>query len=96
MGHDLKYGKVTTQFGDIGEDEPVIVFRARDRLVPDVLAYYAARCIKAGSGIFHVSVIMENVERFRTWQRENGSAVRTPNSAAHKRRLEHAGDASHK
>lgn len=28
MPKDLKYGRVTTEFGDIPDDEPVIVFRA--------------------------------------------------------------------
>ena len=30
MGIDAKYGRVTTERGDIGEDEPVVVFRAQD------------------------------------------------------------------
>lgn len=37
MAIDLKYGRVTLENADIGEDEPVVVFRARDALLPKVL-----------------------------------------------------------
>ncbi|HEY5484425.1 MAG TPA: hypothetical protein VIK31_11555 [Propionibacteriaceae bacterium] len=35
--HDSTYGKVTTEHGTIGADEPVIVFRAKDKLLPALL-----------------------------------------------------------
>jgi hypothetical protein len=80
MGYDGKYGKVTTEFGDIPEDEPVIVFRARDITTVDLLAYYLMRCVKKGSPKRHLDIITTTVERFRSWQRENPAKVRVPDS----------------
>lgn len=59
MAYDRKYGKVTTEFGNIGEDEPVVVFRAQDVLLPKVLAYYHLFCMKIGSPRFHLNLIMD-------------------------------------
>jgi hypothetical protein len=50
MGYDRKYGQVTTEHDDIPDDEPVIVFRARDRFVPAMLGYYLAACERGGAG----------------------------------------------
>jgi len=38
---DSKYAKVTTPHGTIGAHEPVIVFRAKDKLLPALLDAYA-------------------------------------------------------
>lgn len=40
MAVDGKYGRVTLEHGDIGEDEQVVVFRAQDSLLPKVLAWW--------------------------------------------------------
>jgi len=40
MGYDGKYGKVTTEHGNIPDDEPVIVFRGRDKIIPAMLRFY--------------------------------------------------------
>src|SRR5450631_605514 len=46
---DSKHGKVTTEHATIGADEPFIVFRAKDKLLPALLDAYAERCAAAGS-----------------------------------------------
>lgn len=79
VGYDGKYGRVTTQFGDIGEDEPVIVFRAQDQLLPKVLMYYHLFCLKAGSPRKHLDIIVDSIERVKAWQRNNRTKV--PESA---------------
>ena len=71
MARDLKYGKFTTEFGTIGEDEPVFVFRARDKLLPKVLAYYHLFCMKEGSGRDHLSLILDAKSLVDHWQREH-------------------------
>ena len=80
MGFDRKYGVVTTEHGEIPDDEPVIVFRARDALLPKVLAYYRLFCWKAGSPKRHLGLIDDSLLNVETWQRQNPDQVRTPDS----------------
>jgi hypothetical protein len=80
MGFDRKYGQVTTEHGDIPEDEPVIVFRARDRLTVDVLDDYLRRCAAAGSPQRHLDLVQGTRELFRQWQQDHPDRVRTPDS----------------
>ena len=56
MGYDRKYGIVSTQFGNIGADEPVVVFRAQDVTLPAVLLSAAQKAMKAGSPARHVEI----------------------------------------
>lgn len=80
MGYDGKYGKVLTEFGHIPDDEPVIVFRARDITTVDLLAYYLMRCVKKGSPKRHLDIITTTVGRFRDWQDAHPDKVRVPDS----------------
>lgn len=80
MGYDGKYGKVTTQFGDIPDDEPVIVFRARDVTTDKLLPYYAHLVMKAGSPLRHLELIWKAHQRFRSWRDANPDKVRLPDS----------------
>lgn len=75
MAIDGKYGKVTLEHGDIGEDEPVVVFRAKDVLLPKVLAYYTALCLKAGSPRRHIDIIFSSYDNVKKWQDEHGSRI---------------------
>lgn len=49
MGYDGKYGRVTVEHGTIGDDEPVVVFRSADRLLPKLLKVYRYFCELGGS-----------------------------------------------
>ena len=89
MGYDGTYGKVTTEHGDIPDDEPVIVFRARDVTTVDVLAYYLMRCAKKGSPTRHLSLVVQAVARFRAWQEENPDKVKVPDSERSRSWLNH-------
>ena len=80
MAIDSKYGRVTLEHGHIGEDEPVVVFRATDALLPKVLAYYHLFCVKAGSPRRHLDLILNARDRVVEWQSRN--PTRTPNSDA--------------
>lgn len=75
MANDLKYGKVILEKGTIGEDEPVVVFRARDKLLPKVLAYYHLFCIKAGSPDKHLNLIMQRIREIEEWQNVNPTQI---------------------
>lgn len=80
MGYDRKYGKVTTEHGDIPDDEPVIVFRARDIITTDLLAYYLAQCARKGSPIRHLQLIIGSIKLFGQWQLDNPHKVKVPDS----------------
>jgi hypothetical protein len=76
MPVDGKYGRVTLEHGaHIPDDEPVIVFRARDATTVDLLAYYLMRCVKKGSPKRHLDLVTAAVERFRAWQATHETKV---------------------
>jgi hypothetical protein len=78
MGIDGKYGRVTVERGTIGEDEPVVVFRAQDALLPKVLDIYAFLCEIAGSPSRHLQLIRETSLTVKGWQAQN--KTKTPSS----------------
>lgn len=80
MGFDRKYGRVTTEHGDIPDDEPVMIFRARDCTTPDLLAYYLMRCVKKGSPARHLQLILGSINTFRDWQNNNPDKLKVPDS----------------
>jgi hypothetical protein len=80
MGFDRKYGKVTTEHGEIPDDEPVIVFRARDKLVPAMLTTYIQLCEQAGSPARHIDLVEGSKRQIVEWQRDNKDQVRKPDS----------------
>ncbi len=88
MAIDGKYGRVTTEFGSIGEDEPVFVFRATDRLLPKLLTVYKIMCELAGSPQHHLDLIQDGAVGITAWQFVH--PTRTPASAGH-----HAATAPH-
>jgi hypothetical protein len=78
MGIDNKYGRVTVENSTIGEDEPVVVFRAQDKLLPDLLKIYRILCSTAGSPERHLDLIHDSAEKIRAWQANNHT--QTPRS----------------
>lgn len=81
MAYDRKYGRVTLESGNIGEDEPVVVFRAQDKLLPKVLAYYHLFCIKENSPRRHLDIILNTKETVEAWQQKNKTKVPTSESS---------------
>ena len=82
MAIDLKYGRVTLENSTIGEDEPIVVFRASDVLLPKVLAYYRLFCNQAGSPKKHLDLIDVTQLQVLDWQKEN--VTRVPSSENYK------------
>lgn len=80
MAIDAKYGRVTLEHGTIGEDEPVVVFRAQDVLLPKTLMYYHLFCLKAGSPKRHLDAIINALGKVTLWQDDN--PTKTPSSAS--------------
>ena len=80
MGYSRKYGKVTTEHGDIPDDEPVIVFRARDMNTPEVIAAYYQAAARNGSLAPHLDLILDTQREVEEWQEQNPGKVRVPDS----------------
>jgi hypothetical protein len=78
MPYDGKYGRVATERKQIPDNEPVIVFRAQDRLVPGLLVLYRAVCESEGAGADHLDAIDRTRRRFEDWQAEH--LAKTPDT----------------
>lgn len=75
MAIDGKYGKVTTELGNIGENEPVVVFRARDPQLIPLLNEYQRLCVLQGSPDRHIEAIDDALEKVEEWQAEHPTKV---------------------
>lgn len=78
MAIDNKYGMITFVDADensIAVDEPVFIFRAKDRLVSRVLSYYAYLCERAESDPEHIKSIDSAREAIEYWQQLHGSEI---------------------
>jgi hypothetical protein len=86
MGFDLKYGQVTLENHpeSMGEDEPVIVFRAQDKLVVPLLARYENLYVATQPDGFDadadpfVNAVREQRARFHEWQQANPDKTKLP------------------
>ncbi len=81
MGIDSKYGRVTVEHvrnRPIGEDEPVVLFRAQDKLLTKVLTMYGLLAEAAGSPPEHLRLIEDTKANVANWQAAN--ATQTPGS----------------
>lgn len=75
MGIDNKYGRVTLEHGSIGEDEPVVVFRARDPHLPKLLGYYLLFCLKGNSPKHHITLILNTRDKIVEWQKNHKTQI---------------------
>jgi hypothetical protein len=80
MGYDRKYGEVITAHGSIPEDEPVVVFRGRDRILPALMNIYIELCDVAGSPQYHIDQATLTYEMVTAWQHDHPELVVTPTS----------------
>lgn len=80
MAHSLKYGEVTTERGTFGKDEPVFVFRARDKTLVNVLSMYRSMCVNRGCEAAHVNAIEDAILAVAAWQADPGNHVRLPDT----------------
>jgi hypothetical protein len=82
MAIDQKYGRVTVEHGSIGADEPVVVFRAQDRLLPKLLKVYRYFCELAESPGQHLADIDAAASAVKDWQKTNPTKTPDPRSHA--------------
>jgi hypothetical protein len=78
MGFDADYGKVTTEYGEIPPDEPVLILRARDTQTPALLGHYRDLCEAAGSPPSYLRVLRENRDQVIRWQACHPGELRVP------------------
>lgn len=63
----------------IPDDEPVIIFRARDRHTIGVLGYYLSRV----EDPHHQRAIIERINEFEAFQRDHADRVKEPGITRH-------------
>jgi hypothetical protein len=88
MGVDRKYGKIITEFGNIGEDEPVVVFRSQDLTLPLVLENAWNIAKNMGSPLRHIEILKNTQKVVMKWQQDNAEKIKIPASESSKDRLE--------
>lgn len=64
MAVSAKYGKLSIP--KIGDDEPVFVLRAQDRLAESAIAMYQALATSHGAPV--ANGIQKEIESFRNWE----------------------------
>jgi hypothetical protein len=80
MAQDKKYGQVTLEHGHIPDDEPVMVFRGRDLLLPKLIGLYWNLCQQAGSPQAHLDLVSTRHDEIDAWQDEHPDQVQVPAS----------------
>lgn len=69
-GHDFHFGR----------DEPVIVLRGQDQLLPQVLTSYHNLCAQGGSPAKHLNLILDARDKVAAWQKDHYTKVPSSDS----------------
>ena len=79
---DGKYktnGNITKMDGTpIPDDEPLILFRAKDKLLPQVIENYKKLCQDAGCQPQQIETLGQLIQQVKDWQAANPDKVRLP------------------
>jgi hypothetical protein len=79
---DEKYqtsGDITKLDGTpIPEDEPLILFRAHDKLLLPLLEDYMKLCVEAGSPEEHLGLLKQRIDAIKAWQEANVEKLKIP------------------
>lgn len=59
-------------------DEPIILFRAQDKLTPQMLEVYKKLCLDAGCQPGQIESLDPMIEKFKKWQVANSDKVKLP------------------
>ena len=70
--------KYTNPDVSIPDDEPLIVFRAQDKMSLPMLEQYAASCREAGSPPRFMASLYRRMADFADWQATNRLSVKVP------------------
>lgn len=80
MAQNTKYGRVTTERGNIPPDEPVFILRAQDALAPLAVVAYLKLCEEEGTTENHLTEVGLAYATLAEWQSEHPDRVKTPDS----------------
>ncbi|MDB5178530.1 MAG: hypothetical protein JWN01_473 [Patescibacteria group bacterium] len=79
---DTKYqtsGDITKLDGTpIPADEPLMLFRGRDKLLPQLLDHYKVLRINAGSSEKFIKILQKQIDAIKQWQANNPDRIRIP------------------
>lgn len=59
-------------------DEPLILFRGKDKLLPQLLEKYAALCQEAGSPEQQLTLLRKRIDEINDWQTNHQDKVKVP------------------
>lgn len=59
-------------------DEPLIMFRGKDKLLPELLQHYQQQCQQAGSPAGQVESLQELIDTITEWQANNQDKLKIP------------------
>jgi hypothetical protein len=62
----------------IPADEPLILFRAHDKLLVQLLEYYTELCQKAGSPEAQLNLLSKRIVEIKAWQASHQDKLKTP------------------
>lgn len=60
------------------DDEPLILFRGQDKLLPELLKHYNQLCVQAGSPPTQTQAVEERIKAIEQWQAEHPERVKVP------------------
>lgn len=69
------YNRIQDPEGKIGEDEPVFILRAHDRIAPDVVDAWADLAEEEGAEKDIVDHARQHARDMRDWQEKHGSKI---------------------
>ncbi len=83
LGIERKYGKITTEKAtSIGENEPVFLIRAQDKVSVNALWKYLECFTKATRGGEQndkfIKEVEDSIKQFEAWQKKNNALVKLP------------------
>ena len=70
MAIDSKYGIITTQYGYINEDEPVVIFRAQDKIALTILKIYRDLYALLGGNRDMLTILDADIKAFEVWRKK--------------------------
>lgn len=74
----MGYKQTDATLENTGDDEPIFVLVARDRLAPDLVEEWAAQAQAAGAPMGKVGEARRHAAEMRHWQHQNPDRVKTP------------------
>lgn len=62
----------------VPEDEPLILFRAKDKLLVELLEYYMKLCSDGGSPESQLNLLQQRIDLIKLWQTDHQDKLKIP------------------